>query len=246
MSWLSKAWKGVEKGWKDMWDPGRESRGKLEGLYNEQMGRQNAFQQDLINQTKQTTGQNREWAAEYLRQLKSAPDLAFNQGAAALERGIADTESSVTRRMAQRGILGSGVDLGALVNSGAARARGLSALQGQKVQGQLNTAGQAFNLMSGINSDALNSLTRAYGFDGGQGILNSYMNYLGQDANAPSPIGQLVSTAAQAYLGSLINPAGGMTAGAAAAPEAATYVPGANKGANAATRQMLKRLAMAQ
>ncbi len=98
--------------------------------------------------------------------------------------------------------------------------------------------------MSGVNSDALNSLTRAYGFNGGQGILSSYMNYLGQDANAPSPIGQLVGTAAQAYLGSLINPAG-MAANVAPA-EATPYVPGANKGANAATRQMLKRLAMAQ
>ena len=244
MSRLSKAWGGVEKGWKDLWDPGRESRKQLESLYNSQMTQQQGYQQDLIDQTRETTGQNREWAAEYLRMLKGAPDLAFNQGAAGLERGIADTESAVTKRMAQRGILGSGVDLGALVNAGSTRARGLSAVQGQNVQGQVNNAGQAFNLMSGVNSDALNSLTRAYGFNGGQGILSSYMNYLGQDANAPSPIGQLVGTAAQAYLGRLINPAG-MAANVAPA-EAAPYVPGASKGARAATAQMMKRLAMAR
>lgn len=207
MSWLSKAWKGVEKGWKDLWDPGRESRKQLEGLYNQQMGQQ----QNLVGQAQNTINQNQGWAAEYLKKLKSAPDIAFNQGSAALERGIADTESAVTKRMAQRGVLGSGVDLGALVNAGSTRARGLSALQGQKVQGQVNNAGQAFNLMSGLNTDAYNMLNNAY--NGGQGILNSYMSYLGQDANSPSPIGQLVGTAAQAYLGSLINPAG-MAAGA--------------------------------
>ena len=202
MSWLSKAWKGVEKGWKDLWDPGRESRKQLEGLYNQQMGQR----QHLIGQAQNTINQNQGWAAEYLKQLKSAPDIAFNQGAAGLERGIADTESAITKRVAQRGILGSGVDLGALVNAGSTRARGLSALQGQKVQGQVNNAGQAFNLMSGLNTDAYNLLNGAY--NSGQGILNSYMNYLGQDANTPSPIGQLVGTAAQAYLDGLFPPAG--------------------------------------
>jgi len=202
MSWLSEKWKGVERGWKDLWDPGRESRKQLEGLYNQQMGQQ----QNLIGQAQNTINQNQGWAAKYLQALQSAPDMAFNQGASALERGIADNESAITKRMAQRGILGSGVDLGALAGSGAARARGLSALQGQKVQGQVNNAGQSFNLMSGLNTGSYNLLNNAY--NSGQGVLSNYMNYLGQDANSPSPMGQLLGTAAQAYLGNMFPPAG--------------------------------------
>ena len=240
MSWLSEKWKGVERGWKDLWDPGRESRKQLEGLYNQQMGQQ----QNLIGQAQGMNAQNQGWAAKYLQALQGAPDMAFNQGASALERGIADTESAITKRMAQRGILGSGVDLGALAGSGAARARGLSALQGQRVQGQVNNAGQAFNLMSGVNTDAYNMLNNAY--NSGQGALSSYMNYLGQDANSPSPVGQLLSTAGQAYLGSVFPPAGM----AMAASGGGATIPGADKGASAATsaatRQMMKRLAMAR
>ena len=198
---------GIEKGWKDIWDPGREDREKLETLFAEKEAEQKSQQQDLVDRSKQAEAQNRAWAEAYLSRLKGAPDTAFNQGLSALERGVADSKTNLANIMARRGIGGSGIDLGALAGTDALRARGISALQGQRVHNQLGSDAQALNVMSGLNSDSFNMLRSAYGFNN-NATLPNYMNYLQQGANAPSLGGELLRT----YLGSLFGGMGGQRA----------------------------------
>lgn len=82
-----------------------------------------------------------EWNAKYLSSLANSPDTAFNAGVAELARGAETQNENIRKAMQSRGISSSGINLAALGSTAADRARGVSQLQGQRADRQVQNNG---------------------------------------------------------------------------------------------------------
>lgn len=82
-----------------------------------------------------------EWNEKYLSSLANSPDTAFNAGVSELARGAETQNENIRKAMQSRGISSSGINLAALGNTAADRARGVSQLQGQRADRQVTNNG---------------------------------------------------------------------------------------------------------
>lgn len=77
-----------------------------------------------------------EWSAKYLNSLANSADTAFNAGVTELARGMQSKNDSIRKAMNSRGISSSGINVSALGGTSADTARGVSQLQGQRIDRQ--------------------------------------------------------------------------------------------------------------
>lgn len=221
MSWLSDTlgikWNPVKDAknlMKDLTNPGWKQQEKANSLFEQSIakkGQNNAFLKNFTNKllygengkpgSMETAGS---WARDYLAHLKSSPDTAFNAGMASLNKAIQGRKDAVAKSMANRGISGSGIDLGRIAQTEANRARGISALQGEKVDREGANLAAGANFANLQNADNINLLLKSLGFDSDNSTLMAYVNNLwnqGQNANQNSPFNQAVGAATKYYLG---------------------------------------------
>lgn len=92
------------------------------------------------------------WADNYLNSLRNSPDTAFNAGVTSLQRGMADQKENLTRAINNRGISGSGIDLDKIAQTDANLARGISGLQGDRIDRQTQNLGTG-SVFSGALAD---------------------------------------------------------------------------------------------
>lgn len=87
-----------------------------------------------------------EWNSKYLSSLANSGDVAFNAGVSELAKGMQLQNENIAKAMQNRGISSSGLNLAALGSTAADQARGVSQLQGQRVdrQNANNLAGAQF------------------------------------------------------------------------------------------------------
>lgn len=192
----------IVEGTKDLFDPGRHERAAAE--YRMQSAEQreladNQFLRDyFLKMMDERTGIADSWASDYLNFLRNSPDTAFSAGLSSLNRGLSQQRNDIAQSMSRRGLAGSGVSLDAIAQTGANRARGISALQGQRVDrtGQNIQAGAAFT--GARHADAQGGWLSTFGKD--TGASQAYTNYLSQQAQRGGGVGDLVGHAAKLWL----------------------------------------------
>ena len=91
-----------------------------------------------------------EWNSKYLNSLANSPDTAFNAGVSELARGMQNQNETIAKNMQNRGISSSGINMAALGSTAADRARGMSQLQGQRVDRQVNNNGIGAQYAQGL------------------------------------------------------------------------------------------------
>lgn len=91
-----------------------------------------------------------EWNAKYLDSLANSPDTAFNAGVAELARGTQNQNENIAKAMQNRGISSSGINVAALGSTAADRARGMSQLQGERVDRRVQNNGLGAEYAQGL------------------------------------------------------------------------------------------------
>lgn len=182
---------------------------------------------DYLNAVLNANSTGNAYLNNYLANLHGLADVNYNQGVTALQRNIANTENTIRNQMANRGISGAGVDFRNLVNSQGALARGISALQAQKMRDNASLAETKYNAGSNVNNTNWNRLQSYYNYNPAmsqaqalqynlmagnlnpseytQNLINQYQN----KANNPA-LGQVVSAAVNAAAGNWLGAAGNL------------------------------------
>lgn len=203
----------------------------------------NSRKRDYLNAVLNANSIGNAYLNNYLANLYGLADTNYNQGVTALQRNIANTENTIRNQMANRGISGAGVDFRNLVNSQGALARGISALQAQRMRDNADVSQAKYNAGSNVNATNWNRLQSYYNYNPqmDQAQMAKYNLILGnlqpsqytqqQIANyqeqANNPIGaKLVSAAVNAAAGNWLGAAGSLF-GNKKAPSygTPTYVP---------------------
>ena len=148
------------------------------------------------NYMDQLTGKNKsaeqqkadEWGDQYLSLLQNSPDTAFNAGVARLTRSIQDSKNIINNEAAKRGITGSGVALSKLGGTEGDRARGMSALQGQRVNDKLNATGAAVDFTQKRADRVANN--NASAVDLANNLYTNKLNNLANAANTANSYNQ--------------------------------------------------------
>lgn len=91
-----------------------------------------------------------EWNNKYLDSLANSPDTAFNAGVAELARGTQNQNEKIAKTMQNRGISSSGINIAALGSTAADRARGMSQLQGERVDRRVQNNGLGAEYAQGL------------------------------------------------------------------------------------------------
>lgn len=91
-----------------------------------------------------------EWNTKYLNSLANSPDTAFNAGVSELARGIQNQNENIAKAMQNRGISSSGINVAALGSTAADKAKGMSQLQGQRVDRQVANNGIGAEYATGL------------------------------------------------------------------------------------------------
>lgn len=202
----------------------------------------NTRRRDYLNAVLNANGIGNAYLNNYLASINGLADLNYNQGVTALQRNIANSENAIRNQMANRGISGAGVDFRNLVNTQGALARGISALQAQRMRDKADTAAEKYNAGSNVNSTNWNRLQSYYNYNPqmNQAQMAKYNLMLGnlqpsqytqqQIANyqeqANNPIGvKLVSAAVNAAAGNWLGAAGSLLGNKKASYGTPTYVP---------------------
>ena len=211
------------------------------------------------NLIKNLTGENKtaeqkqadNWNQQYLNLLQNSPDTAFNQGLSTVNRSTQDQKNAVSKQMANRGISGSGIALNQIAGTEANRARQISALQGEKVDRQLNNTATGANYANALSQQQLQNTSAAqqlqqnlasqkqsnlenagvYANNYNQQLLTNIMNMLGNKTNLVNNTGA-ASLATNALSG----------AANSAAQNAANSAAGANALISAGTTALTDRL----
>lgn len=190
----------------------------------------NSRRRDYLNAVLNANGIGNAYLNNYLANLTGLADLNYNQGVTSLQRNIANTENTIRNQMANRGISGAGVDFRNLVNSQGALARGISALQAQRMRDNASLAETKYNAGSNVNNTNWNRLQSYYNYNPqmNQAQMAKYNLMLGnlqpsqytqqQIANyqeqASNPIGaKLISAAVNAAAGNWLGAAGSLFGG---------------------------------
>lgn len=198
---------------------------------------------DYLNAVLNANSVGNAYLNNYLANLHGLADVNYNQGVTALQRNIANTENTIRNQMANRGISGAGVDFRNLVNSQGALARGISALQAQRMRDNASLAETKYNAGSNVNNTNWNRLQSYYNYNPTmsqaqalqynlmagnlqpseytQNLINQYQN----KANNPA-LGQVVSAAVNAAAGNWLGAAGSLLGGKKTSSYSTpTYVP---------------------
>ncbi len=179
----------------------------------------------ILNYIDQLTGKNKtaeqqqadQWSQNYLNLLQGSPDTAFNAGVTNLAKNLESQKKAVANQMQNRGISGSGIDLDKIAGTQNDYYAGMSQLQAQRLNNQLNTSklgadysqgiadrvsqnyGQGVKLADAFAHDKLNNLV--YGANMAQNLkgnsMQNLVNLYGQYGNA----GNLATAAGNAVAG---------------------------------------------
>lgn len=148
--------------------------------------------------------QAQDWEARFFNFLETSPDTAYNSQRGQLERGIKDAEKSLKTSLNNRGLADSTLGMSKLANLGLNRARGLSGLEGERIDRQGQRISQGNQAAQSILDRALNMGNSASGVATSFNtnvpslINNQAANYANQAANAGSGIGtDLISEASR-------------------------------------------------
>lgn len=125
----------------------------------------NSRRRDYLNAVLNANGIGNAYLNNYLANLTGLADLNYNQGVTSLQRNIANTENSIRNQMANRGISGAGVDFRNLFNTQGALARGISALQAQRMRDNASLAETKYNAGSNVNNTNWNRLQSYYNYN---------------------------------------------------------------------------------
>lgn len=101
------------------------------------------------------------WNSQYLNLLQNSPDTAFSQGLSSVNRGAQTAKDNAAKQMANRGISGSGIALNQIAGTDANMARQISALQGERVDRQLNNTAQGANFANNLSQQQLQNTSAA-------------------------------------------------------------------------------------
>lgn len=179
---------------------------------------------DYLNAVLNANSVGNAYLNNYLANLHGLADVNYNQGVTSLQRNITNTENTIRNQMANRGISGAGVDFKNLVNSQGALARGISALQAQRMRDNASLAETKYNAGSNVNNTNWNRLQSYYNYNPAmsqaqalqynlmagnlqpseytQNLINQYQN----KANNPA-LGSLVSAGVNALAGNWLGSA---------------------------------------
>lgn len=102
-----------------------------------------------------------DWNTKYLNSLANNSDVAFNAGVSELARGIQTQNENIAKAMQNRGISSSGINVAALGSTAADKARGMSQLQGQRVDRQVNNNAIGAQYAQGLANQNLNNMGTA-------------------------------------------------------------------------------------
>lgn len=217
-------------------------RGEMSSYLDDINTQQDALKKNYLAAVLNANGIGNAYLNNYLASINGLADTNYNQGITALHRNIANTENAIRNQMANRGISGAGVDFHNLVNTQGALARGISALQAQRMRDKADTAAEKYNAGSNVNAANWNRLQSYYNYNPqmNQAQLLKY-NLMGGDlqpsqytqqqiANyqeqASNPIGaKLVGAAVNALAGNWLGAAGSLLGNKKASYSTPTYVP---------------------
>ena len=107
--------------------------------------------------------QAQDWEARFFNFLETSPDTAYNAQRGQMERGLADAEKSLKTSLNNRGLAGSGLGMSKLANLGLNRARGLSGLEGERIERKGANIAQGNQAAQSILDRALNMGNSASG-----------------------------------------------------------------------------------
>jgi len=148
--------------------------------------------------------QAEDWNARFMTFLDKAPDTTYNQQRSTFERSMKDAEASLNTQLNRRGLLDSALGASKFGDVSMNRARGLSALEGERMdrKGQSIATGAQFS--NSLLDRALSMGDRASGMAAGfqsnvPNMMSSQANQATKPANAADGgIGsQLVAQGAQ-------------------------------------------------
>lgn len=206
-----------------------------------------AQKRDYLNAVLNANNTGSAYLNNYLASINGLADLNYNRGVTALQRNIANSENAIRNQMANRGISGAGVDFRNLVNTQGALARGISALQAQRMRDKADIAAEKYNAGSNVNTTNWNRLQSYYTYNPSmsqtqalqynlmagnlnpseytQSMINQYQN----KANNPA-LSEVVSAAINAAAGNWLGAAGNLLSGlnkrsSSSSYSTPTYVP---------------------
>ena len=128
--------------------------------------------------------QAEDWNARFMDFLDKAPDATYNQQRSTFERSMKDAEASLNTQLNRRGLLNSTLGASKFGDNSMNRARGLSALEGERMdrKGQNIATGAQFS--NTLLDQALSMGDRASGM--AAGFQSNVPNMLSGQANQAS------------------------------------------------------------
>jgi len=200
-----------------IFDPGKKDREQANDLYAQSVGTQastEAWQKKLMEDrlamsNSMLTGGNvngvnvagalpraQSWEDQFYSFLEKSPDTTYNAQRGQMERGFADAKKSYAANLNQRGLSGSNFGLSKFLNLDLARAKGLSGLEGERIDRRGQRISQGNQMAQSILDRALNMGNSASGVATNfnaqvPSMLGQQGNYFANQANnAGNGIGQ--------------------------------------------------------
>ena len=142
-----------------------------------------------------------DWTDRFFKFLDTSPDTTYNKQRTSFERGILDTQKSLDSMARRRGISNSGMALGNLRDLSMQRARGLSDLEGMRIDRQGERLSQGTQLANSLLDKILNMGNQSAGMAGGlstqvPAMQSAFATSLANNAPSGAGIQNLIGQAA--------------------------------------------------